>query len=97
MPDESAIRERINSHINASPRGEAAKLAEAAGLSPATVSLFLSGTYWGRNDMVAARLTEVLSSKLIAEGVLAGRLRQNIQDSRIRKFRYQLLQGCLTI
>ncbi len=73
--DEQSIRDRLNRHLEGSRKGEAAKLASAAGLSTSTVCRFRSNTYLGHSEKVAQKLAEVLEEQEAADGILSGRLK----------------------
>lgn len=73
--DETAVRERLNRHLEGSRKGEAARIASAAGFSTSTVSRFRSGTYLGDSEKVAARLAKVLAEEDTATAIASGRYR----------------------
>jgi len=73
--DVERIRKRVNDHLEHAGKGEAARLAHEAGISPGTLSKFRSGTYTGKAAAVAARLAQILQSRDTAEAIASGRFK----------------------
>lgn len=73
--DEESVRDQLNAHLAGSRKGEAARIAAAAGLSTSTVSRFRSNTFMGNNEKIAERLAAVLAEQWAADGILSGRLK----------------------
>jgi hypothetical protein len=71
------IRRAANRALVNAPKGEAARIADEAGISRATLSRFRHASYDGDNVMVAERLAKVLRSRETADAISSGRARLN--------------------
>jgi DNA transposition AAA+ family ATPase len=69
------VRRSLNEYLAGAPRGEAKKLADEAGISPTSVSLFRSGKYCGDARRVAAKLGEALKKSRAARLIGSGEAR----------------------